>query len=98
MPRGGVRPGSGRKKGSKEPQTIDKELKREELRKMICAQMQPMTEAQINHAQGVSYMVLRAPDGTFARATDVKQIDAACAAGAKRASCAPCSAVPQAAA
>jgi len=40
-----------------------------------------MTKAQIEHAQGVSYMVLRAPDGSFARATDEKQIDAACAVG-----------------
>ncbi len=42
-----------------------------------------MTLAQIAHAQGVSYMVLRNPDGTFTRATDEKQIDAACASGAQ---------------
>ena len=41
-----------------------------------------MTRAQIEHAKGVSYMVLRSADGTFARATDEKQIDAACAIGA----------------
>ena len=30
---------------------------------------------------GVQYMVLRAPDGSFVRATDVKQLDAALASG-----------------
>lgn len=76
-------PGSGKPKGYKAPKTIEKELERERLRQMVCAALEPMTAAQIAHAQGVSYMVLRHADGTFARATDEKQIDAACAVGAQ---------------
>lgn len=75
--------GKGKPKGYRAPQTIQKELERERLRQMVCAELEPMARAQIEHAKGVSYMVLRNPDGTFTRATDVKQIDAACAAGAQ---------------
>lgn len=53
------------------------------LRALVSAELEPMTRAQIEHSKGVSYIVLRMPDGTFARATDVRQIDAACAAGAE---------------
>lgn len=72
----------GRPVGSVSQKTIDKELYREELRKLVVAELGPMTRAQVEHAKGVQYMVLRMPDGTFARATDEKQIDAACAVGA----------------
>lgn len=72
----------GKRKGFKAVKTIEKELERERLRQMVCAELEPMTKAQIAHAKGVSYMVLRHSDGTFARATDEKQIDAACAVGA----------------
>ena len=51
------------------------------LREIVLEHLAPMTLAQAKHAQGVSYMVLRAPDGSFTRATDERQIDAACAAG-----------------
>ena len=80
MPKG-VRYG-GKPKGYKAPATIDKELKREERRQLIIAHLRPMVEAQVEHAKGVSYMILRNADGTFTRATDEKQIDAACAVGA----------------
>ena len=85
MPRptkGQKTPGSGKPKGYKAPATIDKELYRERLRQLVCAEMEPMALAQMEHAKGVQYMVLRMPDGSFARATDSKQIDAACAVGA----------------
>jgi hypothetical protein len=72
----------GRTKGQKNVKTLAVEEERRLLREQILAARGPMTEAQINHAQGVSYMVLRNPDGTFTRATDEKQIDAACAIGA----------------
>lgn len=72
----------GKPKGYKAPATIEKELERERLRQMVCAELEPMTMAQIAHAKGVHYMVLRHKDGTFTRATDVKQLDAALAAGA----------------
>lgn len=83
MPKGGKRPGAGMPKGYKFPKTIEKEQERERLRQLVVQHMEPMTLAQIAHAKGVSYMVLRNPDGTFTRATDEKQIDAACAAGAQ---------------
>jgi hypothetical protein len=73
----------GKPKGYKHAKTIEKELERERLRQLVVAHLEPMTLAQIAHATGVSYMVLRNPDGTFTRATDEKQIDAACASGAE---------------
>jgi len=72
----------GRPKGTLAPKTLEKLEAREALRKQITAALTPMTQAQITHAQGISYMILRRVDGTFARATDVDQIDAACAEGA----------------
>ncbi len=72
----------GRPVGSVSQKTIDKELYREQLRQMVVKHLEPMITAQVEHAQGVSYMVLRMPDGTYARATDEKQIDTACAIGA----------------
>lgn len=83
MPKGGKRVGAGLPKGYKFPKTIEKELERERLRQLVVAEMEPMTRAQIEHAKGVHYMVLRHKDGTFTRATDVKQLDAAIAHGAE---------------
>lgn len=63
MPRGGKRPGAGRPKGSKEPKTLEKEAAREALRRMVFAEMEPMTMAQIAAAKGVKYLVGRARKG-----------------------------------
>lgn len=82
MPRGGKRPGAGKPKGYKHQHTLEKEAQLELLRQRVLARSEQLWNAQMEHACGVSYMVLRASDGTFARATDEKQIDAACAAGA----------------
>lgn len=73
----------GKQKGTKNKATLEKELELEAMRQIVLEHLRPMTEAQIAHCQGVAYMVLRHKDGTFTRATDVKQIDAACAAGAE---------------
>jgi hypothetical protein len=81
MPRGGKRPGAGMPKGYKFKHTIEKELEREKLRQLVAEHLTPMVLSQISNAKGVSYMVVRHPDGTFTRATDEKQIDAALAAG-----------------
>lgn len=59
MPRGGARPGAGRKKGYKEKGTIEKEVAREMLRNMVKAELGPMTEAQIAHAKGLKYLMTR---------------------------------------
>ena len=72
----------GKPKGFKSARTLGKEEARVALSAQIIASLGPITASQIAHAQGVSYMVLRNPDGTFTRATDEKQIDAACAVGA----------------
>lgn len=80
MARGGRRPGSGKPKGYKHQKTLEKEAALTMMRQMVIAELGPMVNAQLEHAKGVGYMLLRRPDGTFARATDAKQIDAACAA------------------
>lgn len=76
----------GPKKGAVYAKTLARQRaseKADELaREIVLREWGPTIQAQAKHAQGVSYMVLRAPDGTFTRATDEKQIDAACAAGA----------------
>lgn len=77
----GVKQGASRR-GYKAPQTLQKELKRQLLAQQVMAHRERMTAAQIEHACGVNYMVLRHPDGTFTRATDESQVEAACAIGA----------------
>jgi hypothetical protein len=73
----------GKPKGYKAPATIDKEAKRELVRQLVAAELEPMVKAQIAHAKGVHFMILRNPDGTVTRATNEKQVDAACAVGAQ---------------
>lgn|SRR3990167_5501180 len=68
MPRGGARPGSGPKKGTKYAKTINKALAREEARTYIQRQMPRMMRAQIEAACGVAHLFIRAADGTFSRA------------------------------
>ena len=63
MPRGGKRPGAGRKKGYKEKQTISKEIAREQLRQIVLAELKPMTDAQIANAKGIKYLVARERKG-----------------------------------
>ena len=67
---GGARPGAGRKAGGKNASTITKEAARDLLRAMVTAQMQPMIEAQLAHAQGLKYLVRRDKgSGKFVRVT-----------------------------
>jgi hypothetical protein len=54
---------SGKPKGAKHKSTLDKEAAREVLREMVKAELQPMTEAQIKHAKGISYLVYRDKKG-----------------------------------
>ncbi len=61
--------------------TIAKAEAREFIRSLVRSELEPMVRAQIEHAKGVYYMVLRHKDGSFTRATDVKQVDAAVAVG-----------------
>jgi len=69
--RGGKRPGAGRRKGSKEPQTLAKEAAREVARAIITADLRPILEAQIAHAKGLKYLVTRdKKTGKFIRVTE----------------------------
>jgi hypothetical protein len=81
MPRGGARTGAGRPQGAIEAATIAKAEARAFIRTLVRAELEPIVRAQIEHAKGVHYMVLRHGDGTYTRATDVKQLDAALAVG-----------------
>lgn len=56
MPRGGWRPGSGRKKGTS---GFDKEAARQRLREIVWANMTPMLEAQVANAKGIKFLILR---------------------------------------
>lgn len=73
---------AGRVKGTPNKATVIAQLELEALRDYVKSRLPGLAEAQADHAQGIGYMVLRQPDGTYARATDVKQVDAALAAGA----------------
>lgn len=74
-------PTSGVKKGYKYPKTLEKDRVLAAMKAHIMSQVEEMVGAQLEHAKGVHYMSLRKSDGTYARATDVKQVDAAYAAG-----------------
>lgn len=71
----------GKPKGYKH-QLVLKDHERELLRQQILKERFRMTAAQIQHACGISYMVLRHPDGTFTRATNVAELDAGLKGGA----------------
>ena len=74
-------PTSGMRKGYKYPQTLEKERVEAAIQAHILSCAEPMVKAQIEHAKGEAYMVLRRPDGTFAVATEEKQVHAAVAVG-----------------
>lgn len=73
---------SGMKKGFKAPETREREAEEAAFKQLIYQHVEAMTTNQIEHAKGIGYMMLRHTDGTFTRATDEKQLDAAVAAGA----------------
>jgi hypothetical protein len=75
MPRGGKRPGAGRKKGYKEKGTLEKEALREQLRAKVAASLGPMTDAQIANAQGIKYLVAREKKtGKFKKLSEAEAI------------------------
>ncbi len=76
MPRGGKRPGAGLKHGFKYPKTLEKERVLAACRELIMQKAEEMVAAQIEHSKGVPYLMLRREDGTYARATDKKQVEA----------------------
>lgn len=71
MPRGGKRPNSGPKKGTKYKPTLDKEAAREVLRQRVLRDLEPMIAAQIANANGIKYLVARhKSSGKFIRVTE----------------------------
>lgn len=78
MPRGGFRPGAGRKPGTKEKSTLEKEELRRQLRERVALRWGKMIEAQIDTSIGLSHFFLRdKATGQFKRLTDEKEIEQA---------------------
>jgi hypothetical protein len=70
-PNGGKRPGAGRKVGFRFPATLDKMEARELVRRKVVAELEPMIDAQVAHAKGLSYLVTRdKKTGKFIRVTE----------------------------
>lgn len=73
MPRGGARPNSGPKKGTKYAPTLTKEQARDALRQVVLENMRDMVEAQISHSRGLKYLVAREQKtGKFTRLTQAQ--------------------------
>lgn len=71
MPRGGARPNTGPKPGSKHKTTLAKEAARELVRTLVTAQLEPLIQAQLAHASGLKYLVTRdKKTGKFVRVTE----------------------------
>ena len=75
MPRGGKRPNSGPKKGTKYKPTLSKALAREEARLCIQQHMPRMLAAQIEASCGVAHLMLRHEDGTWSKAPESMTAD-----------------------
>ena len=67
----------GRRRGSKNKATIEKALHREELRRLVVAELEPMVRAQIAAAKGVSHFFMRNDAGQFVELVDSKAIQTA---------------------
>ena len=64
MAKGGVRPGSGRKKGSKATHTIQAEQARAHFIKRVTDELDPLIDAQLDLAKGVYVeQVVKTPSG-----------------------------------
>jgi hypothetical protein len=60
---------------------LKRERSKQAVERVIYERCVALTIAQMDEAMGVEYLVIRRPDGSFVRATDQAQIDAAVAAG-----------------
>lgn len=81
MPRGGARPNSGPKKGTKYPKTLAKEAAREEYQRVMTGRFAGLLSAQYQTAVGVSQMVLRDAKGQFKVLDDPDELKKAVADG-----------------
>lgn len=78
MPRGGKRPNSGPKKGTKygpQQETISKEQAREAVRAVVLKHMDAMLRSQIAHAKGLGHLYARDKSGKFTKIENQAQID-----------------------
>lgn len=74
-PKGGARPGAGRKPGGKNASTITKEQAKEALRQIILEEMRGMTRSQIHAAMGINHFMLRDKEtGQWKRVTNWREI------------------------
>jgi hypothetical protein len=73
MPKGGARPNSGPKKGTKygpNKHTLSKEAGRDLVRQVVLNHLEDMMAAQVAHAKGLTYLVRRDKgSGKFVRVT-----------------------------
>ena len=67
----------GRPKGTKDPQTLDKQTAREVARQEITRHLIPLIRAHVVAAQGTIKLMLRAKDGTWRAATAADDIEKA---------------------
>ena len=75
---GGARPGSGKKKGHKQPHTIERLEHLALVRELVRKNLEPMTIAQIDSSVGLKHFFLRDPKTKqFARITDEAVIERA---------------------
>jgi DNA-directed RNA polymerase beta subunit len=73
MPRGGARPNSGPKKGTRYKGTISKEQAREALRQIVIREMDALVSAQVSNAKGIKYLVVREKKtGKFLRVSELR--------------------------
>lgn len=84
MANGGKRPGAGRKKGGKNQKTIEKEIALKRYESRIIDELDPLIQAQLDVAKGVTVMMARewerkngkrARTGKFVRVTAVYDIE-----------------------
>jgi hypothetical protein len=81
MPRGGKRPGAGRRAGSRNHTTLDKEAARDHVRQRVMAELDPLLDAQLANATGIAHFFLRDENGRFVQITDDKAIETALNSG-----------------
>lgn len=74
---GGKREGGGRPLGSKNEKTLQKAEAREHVRQFVTANLDPLLQAQLHNACGLSHLMMRDPEtDRFERVTGgAKQID-----------------------
>jgi hypothetical protein len=72
---GATRPGAGRPKGVKDPQTLAKEDAREAVRKKLTKELMTVADALLSRARGTRYFVTRnLKTGKFELVTNPRQV------------------------